>query len=147
MESEFLYTTHQSMKKIVFARALRKAMTETETILWEAMRGRRCEGFKFRRQVPLGQFIVDFCCMQKRLILEIDGGIHQLQKEYDAEREDRLIAAGFRILRFQNEDVVRDFPAVLQKIRESLGAISSCSSSPSPFSTEVEKGKFNVLHF
>ena len=123
---EPLHLTHQSMKKIIFARNLRKDMTISEQKIWKLLRGRKHE-CKYRRQVPLGMFIADFCCMKHRLIIEIDGGIHERTKEYDSERDDLLNRAGFRILRFSNNDVLKDIESVIEKICHTC-----CSSPPSP---------------
>jgi very-short-patch-repair endonuclease len=72
------------------ARQLRKEMTPAEQILWDRLRGRRFQGLKFRRQHPLGRFIVDFYCAEHRLVIELDGGIHRHQQEYDQARTDAL---------------------------------------------------------
>jgi very-short-patch-repair endonuclease len=100
------------------ARILRKSMTETEKILWEKLRNNRLNGLKFRRQHPLGMFIADFYCHQKRLIIELDGGIHDIpeQKEYDEGRTFLLEEKGLRILRFRNEEIMNDLDSVLEKI-------------------------------
>ncbi|MBP9850925.1 MAG: endonuclease domain-containing protein [Candidatus Peribacteraceae bacterium] len=113
---EKLHLTHQNFQKILFARELRRKPTETESILWEALRDRKT-GCKFRRQVPLGSYIADFCCMKHRCIIEIDGGIHNQKKEYDAVREERLLSAGFKIIHFTNNDILHDKDGCLQKIR------------------------------
>jgi very-short-patch-repair endonuclease len=73
-------------------------------------------GLHFRRQQIIDRFIVDFYCHQHALIVELDGGIHDLQKEFDAEREAYLIARGFRVIRFTNQEISKDLPAVLEKI-------------------------------
>ena len=103
-----------------YARLLRKNMTDSEKLLWEKLRSRRCQGIKFRRQVPLLWFIVDFICMERRLIIEIDGSIHEKQKEYDEERERELEKLGYRILRFTNDDVCHSINDVLTKIISAL---------------------------
>lgn len=123
---EPLHLTHQPIKKILFARNLRKEMTETEQKLWTNLRGRKL-GCKYQRQVPLGMFIADFCCMQHRLIIEIDGKIHKRTKEYDRERDQLLQKARFRILRFTNDGVHNDIKSVIEKICHAC-----CSSLPSP---------------
>ena len=117
---EPLGLTHETMNKISYARTLRRKMTDSEKVLWEALRNRQCDKAKFRRQVPLGHFVADFCCMKVKLIIEIDGGVHHKQHEYDAERENLLIKAGFHFLRFRNEEVMNDLPEVLQKIQKIL---------------------------
>lgn len=109
--------TH-SDHKIRFAQRLRRNMTEAETVLWNAVRNRRCNNLKFRRQVPIAWYVVDFLCMEKSLVVEVDGGIHNDQKQYDSEREEDLQNKGYKILRFTNEQVLHDLPAVLITISE-----------------------------
>lgn len=80
-------------RKILYARHLRTRMTEAEMMLWEALRDRSCAGFKFRRQVAIEWFIVDFLSVQHDLVIEIDGGVHTRQRAYDQER-DKIFARG-----------------------------------------------------
>lgn len=98
------------------AKKLRREMTPAETILWKELRTNKLNGLHFRRQQIIHGYIADFYCHQHELIVELDGGIHEMQKEYDAERETYLIALGFRIIRFKNEEVCQDLNSVLQKI-------------------------------
>ena len=100
------------------ARELRTRQTAAEDVLWEALRNRRLNGLKFRRQHPVGPFVLDFCCPDRRLAIEVDGAIHDTQRERDAEREALLRVAGYRVLRFPNEAVSDDLAAVLEVIRE-----------------------------
>ena len=102
------------------ARELRRDMTPAERVLWGRLRNRQLEGLKFRRQHPLGRFIVDFCCAQHRLIVEVDGGVHRNQREYDEARTQVLQAHGYRVLRFSNEAVLGDVEAVLGVIAEAV---------------------------
>jgi very-short-patch-repair endonuclease len=88
------------------ARQLRRRMTDAERRLWCKLRGRRFAHFKFRRQVPLGPFIVDFICFARRLIVELDGGQHALRRGYDARRTHYLEAQGFRVVRIWNHELV-----------------------------------------
>lgn len=108
----------KSAKK--FARVLRKRMTPEETILWNALRKKQCCKQQFRRQVPIGQYIVDFLHRKQRLIIEIDGSIHKNQKEYDAEREEYLTDRYYTVIRFTNDEVLQDLPNVLSKIAKAL---------------------------
>ena len=108
----------KSAKK--FARFLRKRMTPEETILWNALRKKQFCTQQFRRQVAIGQYIVDFLHRKQRLIIEIDGGIHKNQKEYDAEREADLRARHYTIIRFTNEEIQNDLPKVLATIAKAL---------------------------
>src|SRR5271155_1739812 len=88
------------------ARTLRQNMTEAEMAIWGLMRSRQIEGYRFRRQVPLGRYIVDFACHAARLIIEIDGGQHDQSSTDETERNRFLEGQGYRILRFWNNDVL-----------------------------------------
>jgi very-short-patch-repair endonuclease len=105
------------------ARSLRKTMTEPERRLWSRLRGRRFAGFKFRRQVPLGHFIADFVCFDRKLIQELDGGQHTLQREYDAMRTAWLAAQGFRVLRVWNHEPRESADAVDELILRELNRV------------------------
>ena len=101
------------------AKNLRKRGTDTERHLWYNLRANRL-GFKFKRQVPLGTYIVDFVCLDKRLIIELDGGQHFDNQKYDKERTVWLNAHGFKVLRFWNNDVLQQTPSVIEVIMEAL---------------------------
>jgi len=104
-----------------FARALRKQPTKPEDLLWRALRGRRFEGAKFRRQVAFGRYVADFYCHSTKLIVELDGKQHEWFADYDATRQREIEAlAHVRIVRFRNEEVLNDLDAVLAKISEEL---------------------------
>ena len=103
-----------------WARALRRAPTEAERALWKHIRLRQLEGHKFRRQQPIGSFIVDFVCFERRLVVELDGGQHATQVALDAGRTAWLEAQGFRVMRFWNHEVLRDTEAVKETIRRAL---------------------------
>ncbi|PDW03742.1 endonuclease domain-containing protein [Candidatus Viridilinea mediisalina] len=111
-----------SAPKQMRARQLRHDQTESEALLWEQLRGRRLDGWKFRRQHPVDRFIVDFYCAEQRLVIEVDGSIHTQaeQAAYDVERSLLLQAAGYRLLRFSNEQVCHEMPMVLHTIRATL---------------------------
>ncbi|AZO26746.1 MULTISPECIES: endonuclease domain-containing protein [Mesorhizobium] len=98
-----------------FARTMRREATDAESRLWQELRGRRLDGIKFRRQVPIGRFVADFVCAEARLIVEIDGSQHA-ESRHDQERDAELKARGFRVLRFWNDDVLRDLNAVCDTI-------------------------------
>ena len=91
---------------------LRRQQTPAEQVLWQQLRGGKA-GTKFRRQHAIGRFIADFCSLEHRLIIEIDGPIHAQQAERDAERTAVLEAAGYRVLRFSNAQVIHQTEAVL----------------------------------
>jgi len=98
-----------------FARAMRRDMTEAEGKLWHELRSRRLDRIKIRRQVPIGGYIADFACLDAKLIIELDGSQHA-EAAYDVERDAALKGRGFRILRFWNDDVLRDLNGVCDTI-------------------------------
>jgi very-short-patch-repair endonuclease len=112
--------------KIGMAKQLRQNLTYAEKIFWRYTRGKRYHGLKFRRQQVIAGFIVDFYCAKLRTVIELDGGIHEQQREYDRHRDKVLEARGLRVLRFTNEEVVRNIEMVIQRI------ISSPLPSPPP---------------
>ncbi len=103
----------------LYARALRGRMTDAERKLWYALRDRRFEKFKFRRQVPIGRFIVDFVCFEARIVIEVDGGQHA-DSLSDRSRDRWLAAKGFRVLRFWNNEVLRNFEGVMTVLAQAL---------------------------
>ena len=98
------------------ARTLRKHSTDAERLLWRHLRDRQLKGHKFRRQHVLGHYIVDFVCPAAMLIVEVDGGQHAEQADYDALRTRDLESLGYRVLRFWNHDLLADADAVLLTI-------------------------------
>jgi very-short-patch-repair endonuclease len=102
------------------ARILRKNAIDAERRLWRCLRQKQIDGFRFRRQQPIGPYIGDFFCPQAALILEIDGGQHAAQETEDSVRTAWLEARGYRVLRFWNNDVLRNTPGVLVRIGEAL---------------------------
>lgn len=102
------------------ARRLRKDATDAERKLWSALRHKQIEGFKFRRQVPIGEFVADFACLSQRLIIEVDGGQHDAERERDAARTAWLNARGYRVIRFWNNDVLDHLEGVVQTILTAL---------------------------
>ncbi|NNJ11958.1 endonuclease domain-containing protein [Chloroflexales bacterium ZM16-3] len=103
------------------ARELRRAQTPAEQLLWQELRGGKLD-VRFRRQHPIDRFIADFCCIERRLIIEIDGAIHADQVEYDQERTVYLVAEGYTVLRFSNQQVLHERNAVLTRIQAALEA-------------------------
>lgn len=104
----------------VKSRALRRSQTEVEELLWQYLRARRLCGFKFRRQHPFPPYIADFYCAERKLIVELDGSQHLEQQAYDAERTRFLNAQGNTVLRFWNDDVLKNRGVVLQAISDAL---------------------------
>ena len=116
------------------ARGLRSMLTEPETRLWWHLRNRmQLPDTHWRRQVPLAGYVVDFCCLQHKLVVEVDGNHHGLDRHlaYDAERTRSLEAQGFRVLRFSNRDVMTAMTEVLETIY-AAGSITPPTPSPSP---------------
>ena len=99
------------------ARELRCDQTEAEAFLWRRLRRKSLCGLKFRRQHPIGRFIVDFYCAEAKLVVEVDGGVHADQTEYDALRTEMLTEQGYRVVRCCNEDVLTAIGKVLERIR------------------------------
>jgi very-short-patch-repair endonuclease len=105
-------------------------MTDAEQHLWRSLRRRQFNGFKFRRQHPFGDYIIDFVCLERMLVIEIDGGQHAANEQADKLRTKKLAAAGFRILRFWNHEVLGDIEAVCQAIWNALTTPSPPCPSP-----------------
>ena len=98
------------------ARELRNNLTDAERCLWQKLKRRQIAGVKFRRQQPIGPFIVDFACFERRVIVEVDGGQHAEQLHRDEQRTRWLEAQGYRVLRFWNNDVLGNNEAVVQAV-------------------------------
>lgn len=101
-----------------FGKELRQQSTEAEKLLWTELRNKKINGLKFRRQHPIDKFIVDFYCHEKKLAIELDGGVHdkKVNKEYDEARTAMLAGLNVIVLRFKNEDVINNMKDVLEKI-------------------------------
>ena len=105
-----------------FSRTLRKNPTEAEQALWSHLRMKQMGGNRVRRQQPIGPYIVDFVGLEKKLVIELDGGQHAEQSAYDAERTARLECQGFRVLRFWNNQVLEEIEIVKEAIWKELVA-------------------------
>jgi very-short-patch-repair endonuclease len=108
---------------IKLARKMRISMTPSEKKLWEALSNKKLDGMRFRSQHPIGRYIADFYCHAKKLIVEVDGGIHDLTKEYDKNRDQHLAALGYHIIRVSNKNVIHNLNSILLKIKEKAQAI------------------------
>lgn len=106
------------------ARSLRQNQTDAEALLWRHLRGRRLQGFKFRRQHPLGPFTLDFVCLDAGLVIELDGGQHAEDQAYDARRTAVIEQHGLRVIRFWNHEVLNQTPAALERIWQALQALT-----------------------
>jgi very-short-patch-repair endonuclease len=109
------------------ARVHRKNPTASESQMWELLRGGRLDGRKFRRQQPIGPFIVDFCCPEERLVIEVDGAVHKGQEIKDAQRQEALESLDLRFVRVTNDEVRFELGLVIDRIRQAF-----TSSSPLP---------------
>ena len=126
------------------ARSLRRESTEAEQRRWSALRNRRLEGTRFRRQVVLGRYVADFCSAHPKLVVELDGIQHEDQRTYDEARTRYLEAQGYLVLRFWNGDVFVHLDAVLGKIAEEIhkiGARQEQAIGESRRSTTVGRGR------
>jgi very-short-patch-repair endonuclease len=115
-----------------YARTLRQSQTDAERKLWRRLRDRRLTEFKFRRQHPIGPFIADFCCIEARLIVELDGSQHALHRNSDATRTVFLEAEGFRVLRLWDNEILTNIDGVLQRIALALRVDHRPSPCPLP---------------
>jgi very-short-patch-repair endonuclease len=106
--------------RVTIARKLRHNQTDAERALWFRLRDRRLRGLKFRRQMPIDRYVVDFCCEAAHLIIELDGGQHVERSKEDAERTAVLEGQGYLVLRFWNNDVLRNLDGVVESIVDTL---------------------------
>jgi len=114
------------------ATQLRNSSTDAERRLWRFIRQRQLNGYRFRRQVPIGCYIADFVCFEARLIVELDGGQHSQSRAYDARRERFLTGEGYQVLRFWNNDVLQNMDGVFQVLMKAVGTgLRGCPSAPS----------------
>ncbi len=109
-----------------YGRELRQELTKAEKLLWAELRNRKLNGLKFRRQHPLDKFIVDFYCNEKKLVVELDGAVHneKINKEYDEARTALLAGLNIIVLRFKNEDVTNNLKEVLKKISDTADMLN-----------------------
>ncbi len=102
----------------IAARQMRHNMTPAEQKLWQSLKGKQLAGLKFRAQHPVGRFILDFYCPSCKLVVEVDGGVHDEQVDYDQVRSEHLGEYGYHVIRFRNQEVLGNLPSVLDKILE-----------------------------
>ncbi|MCJ7596571.1 MAG: DUF559 domain-containing protein [Desulfobacterales bacterium] len=121
-----------NLKGIV--KSLRKRLTDAEKVLWKHLRAKQLQGLKFRRQEPVGKYVVDFVCYQKRIVVEVDGGQHSKESSKDEERDRWFRKQGFKVLRFWNNDVLTNTNGVLEMIIKNI--------SPSPDPSHRGRGKY-----
>lgn len=119
-------------KTVQLARELRQRQTPSEQLLWSQLQSHKLDGLKFRRQYPIGPFIVDFCAPSIRLIIEVDGGIHETQADHDAERQHAIESLGFHFLRLSADHIERDIASALTQIRQTIRDLAEEPSPPAP---------------
>jgi very-short-patch-repair endonuclease len=122
------------------ARELRKRSTEAEKLLWGHLSRRQLEGFKFRRQQPIGPYIADFVNLDTKLIIELDGGQHAVARDEDKKRDEWLAEQGFEVLRFWDSEVFGNLEGILETVRSKL-------RSPSPGPSRKGRGKRARGHY
>jgi very-short-patch-repair endonuclease len=130
-----------NLHKHFTAKVLRKNFTDTERLLWKYLRAKQTEGCKFRRQEPIGSYIVDFVCQEKRIIIEVDGSQHSVERERDRERDNWLEGQGYKVLRFWNNEVLTNTEGILEVIRNNLNH----PPLPPPLKGGVKKAKETPL--
>jgi len=128
------------------AKSLRKRSTDVEQLLWSHLRAGRFEGIKFRRQHPIGRYIADFVCLERKLIIELDGGQHALQVELlkDGLRDAWLKKEGYTVVRFWDNEVLTNTSGVLETIRERLHRTPSPQGSGSNYRHRMRKNQIKV---
>jgi very-short-patch-repair endonuclease len=104
------------------ARTLRRSGTAVEERLWQALRSRQLDKVKFHRQTPIGSYIVDFVCIERKLVIELDGGQHAERESRDNIRTKAIEGRGYRVLRFWNHEVMENFDGVIERIRQALSS-------------------------
>ncbi|MGN6327687.1 MAG: endonuclease domain-containing protein [Rhodanobacter sp.] len=120
------------MDNLTNAKSMRSAQTPAEQHLWYHLRAHRFMGLKFKRQKPLGPYIVDFICLERGVIIEVDGGQHGDDVAYDRQRDRWLASQGFAVLRFWNHDVLNQTESVLDRIRQVVEERAFPARLPSP---------------
>jgi len=118
----------------ILAKNLRKRSTDAERLLWKHLRAGQVEGLKFRRQEPIGNYIMDFVCFERRIVIEVDGGQHAEETNKDNERDRWLNGQGFKVLRLWNNEVLTNTEGVLELIRDKC-------LTPSPNPSHQGRGK------
>jgi very-short-patch-repair endonuclease len=109
-----------NLHKHAVAKSLRKNFTDTERFLWRHLRAKQMKGCKFRRQEPIGSYIVDFVCHEEKIVIEVDGGQHSVEQKKDFERDKWLKEQGYTVLRFWNNEVLTNINGVLEVIRNNI---------------------------
>ena len=124
------------------ARKLRRTQTDAERALWQRMRDRQLHGYKFRRQMPVKPYIVDFACIELKLIVELDGSQHLQQKQHDDQRTRFLEASGYQVVRFWNNEVLKNMESVLESLSLTIAQREQVLKS-SPEGEDLGEGNFS----
>ena len=135
MKNDFpkIYISPEVRRRMIeLARKFRKEPTRGEKILWEALRGKKLGGLKFRRRQPIGYFVVDFYNSVHRLVVEVDGPVHESQKEADCARQEILGELGLGVLRIKSEIIEKNLSGALVLIRQTIRGRSDQKEIPSP---------------
>ena len=114
---------------VKLAQKLRMEMTTTEKILWSKLCNKQIDGLRFRNQHPIDRYIVDFYCHKVKLVIEVDGGIHETRKEYDENRNQYLAAGTYTVIHFNNEDIQDSINEVIANIRKVASKISKSNAT------------------
>jgi very-short-patch-repair endonuclease len=126
------------LEPLKFQRAARHNPTEPEKRLWAALRNRQVADAKFRKQVWLGRYLIDFFCADAKLAIEVDGDSHAHQQDYDEQRTAWLSSEGFRVIRFSNDEVMRNLDGVVLAVQQSLTLPLGCAERAPPSPQEGE---------
>jgi very-short-patch-repair endonuclease len=131
----------KNLPKVITARLLKRGQTNAENRLWAELRKLRSNGLRFRRQHPIGEYIVDFICLEKKLIIEVDGGQHNIDSTIikDKSRTEWLKSEGYRVLRLWNNDVLTNIEGVITRILQEESVSPSPNLSPSGRGTGKDK--------
>jgi very-short-patch-repair endonuclease len=120
MRPEYPVSRRNPSATVKRAKRLRRDMTDAERKLWGCLRAEQIERFKFRKQAPIGRYVADFVCLERMLVIEVDGGQHAERKAEDDARTRALEMQGYRVLRFWNNDVLGNIEGVVEVIRRAL---------------------------
>ena len=123
--------TNSFVLKNRLQRVLRRNMTDAEQALWRRLRGCQVKGCKFRRQHPFGDYILDFVCLEAKFVIEVDGGQHN-ESDRDSARDQALMNAGFRVMRFWNNQVLNEIESVVESVWLELERLNPSPPQPSP---------------
>jgi very-short-patch-repair endonuclease len=105
---------------VKLAQKLRRKQTDVEWLLWQYLRNRQCGGYKFRRQVPIGSYVVDFACIEAKLIIDLDGGQHADSVTQDTDRTKYLESLGYEVIRFWNHEVIENISGIYDSLTLTL---------------------------